>query len=169
MCFGEEGEVEKEIPAWDEAVPGRVKFGVQLNAEQRAELEALLQKYADAFSDTPGKTHLVEHYIETVQTRPVKVPPYRIPHAYRKLFEGELQEMLKHKIIEPSTSEWAAPILPIKKKDGTWRFCVDFRRLNSLSRLDAYPMPRVDELIDRLGQRDSSVRLTLLEGIGRYP
>ena len=120
VCFGEEGEVEKEIPAWDEAVPGRVKFGVQLNAEQRAELETLLQKYADAFSDTPGKTHLVEHYIETEQTRSVKVPPYRIPHAYRKLFEGELQEMLKHKIIEPSTSEWAAPILPIKKKDGTW-------------------------------------------------
>ena len=169
VCFGEEGEVEKEIPAWDEAVPGRVKFGVQLNAEQRAELEALLQKYADAFSDTPGKTHLVEHYIETEQTRPVKVPPYRIPHAYRKLFEGELQEMLKHKIIEPSTSEWAAPILPIKKKDGTWRFCVDFRRLNSLSRLDAYPMPRVDELIDRLGQARFISTIDLTRGYWQIP
>ncbi|KAL5494291.1 hypothetical protein EMCRGX_G015592 [Ephydatia muelleri] len=143
VCFGEEGE--------------------------RAELEALLQKYADAFSDTPGKTHLVEHYIETEQTRPVKVPPYRIPHAYRKLFEGELQEMLKHKIIEPSTSEWAAPILPIKKKDGTWRFCVDFRRLNSLSRLDAYPMPRVDELIDRLGQERFISTIDLTRGYWQIP
>ena len=88
LCFGEEGEVEKEIPAWDEAVPGRVKFGVQLNAEQRAELEALLQKYADAFSDTPGKTHLVEHYIETEQTRPVKVPPLQDPARIQKAVRG---------------------------------------------------------------------------------
>ena len=77
--------------------------------------------------------------------------------------------MLKHDIIEPSNSEWASPILPIRKKDGSWRFCVDFRRLNTLSKLDAYPMPRIDELIDRLGQARFISTIDLTRGYWQIP
>ncbi|KAL5491649.1 hypothetical protein EMCRGX_G016981 [Ephydatia muelleri] len=93
----------------------------------------------------------------------------RIPYAYRKLFKGEVEEMLKHDIIEPSNSEWASPILPIRKKDGSWRFCVDFRHLNTLSKLDAYPMPRIDELIDRLGQARFISTIDLTRGYWQIP
>ena len=78
--------------------------------------------------------------------------PYRLPHAYRDTVRKDLQDMEESGIIEPSTSEWAAPIVLVKKKDGTLRFCVDYRKLNSRSQSDAYPMPRIDELIDQLGQ-----------------
>lgn len=64
----------------------------------------------------------------------------------------DLQEMEPKGITEPSTSEWAAPIVLVEKKDGTLRFCVDYRKLNSLSQANAYPMPRIDELIDQLGK-----------------
>ena len=60
--------------------------------------------------------------------------------------------MLEAGIMEPSSSEWAAPIVLVKKKDGTLRFCLDYRRLNAVSRVYPYPMPRIDELLDRLGK-----------------
>ena len=64
----------------------------------------------------------------------------------------ELEEMEKYGIIEKSSSDWSSPIVLAKKKDGTLRFCIDFRRLNSVSKADAYPMPRVDDLLDQVGQ-----------------
>ena len=62
----------------------------------------------------------------------------------------ELKEMLNQGIIEPSVSEWAAPIVPIVKKDGFLRLCVDYRHLNATSQTNAYPMPRIDDLINQL-------------------
>ena len=66
-------------------------------------------------SNTPGQTTLTEHRIETGTARPVKLPPHRIPHAYRGAVEKEIQEMLEEGIIEPSMSEWCSPIIPVKK------------------------------------------------------
>ena len=80
--------------------------------------------------------------------RPVRLPPYRLPQAYRSDVHQELQEMLTQKIIEPSTSEWEAPIVLVKKKDGSLWLCVDYQQLNSASLTDAYPMPRIDDMID---------------------
>ena len=63
----------------------------------------------------------------------------------------EIKDMLEHSIIELSSSKWSAPIVIVPKKDKSLRICVDYRRLNSISEMDAYPMPRIDEVIDRLG------------------
>ena len=72
--------------------------------------------------------------------------------AYRDIVKTELEEMEKDGIIERSASEWAFPIVLVKKKDGSLRMCVDYRRLNAISDTDAYPMPRVDDMIDALGK-----------------
>ena len=76
----------------------------------------------------------------------------RLPHAYRELVHKEIQEMLDEGMIEPSSSEWTSPIVLVNKKDGTLRLCVDYRQLNAGSQMDEYPMPRIDDLIDRLGK-----------------
>ena len=102
---------------------------------------------------SPGKTDLVEHRIHTPESaRPVHQPPYRLPYAYREGVKKELQEMLPAEIIEPSLSEWSSPLVVVHKEDGSLRLCVDYRRLNTVTQPDAYPMPRVDELLDRLGK-----------------
>ena len=77
--------------------------------------------------------------------------------------------MLKHGVIERSCSDWASPLVTVRKKDGSLRLCVDYRRLNGLSRADAYPIPRVDDLIDRVGQARFISTLDLTKGYWQVP
>ena len=72
----------------------------------------------DVFSTKPGKTELIEQHIETGHTKPIKLPTYRVPQAFQAMVRQELKEMLNQGIIEPSVSEWAAPIVPIVKRMG---------------------------------------------------
>ena len=123
-----------------------------LSPDQRASLQGVLVEFADVFQDKPWRTLVVEHTIETGSAPPVKPPPYRLPQAYRQAVKAELEEMISSRIIEPAASEWGAPIVPVKKRDGSLRICVDYRRLNQISVSDAYPMPRVDDLIDQVGK-----------------
>ena len=100
------------------------------------ELQALLNNFSSVFSDKPGRTNMAEHSIVTDQTLPVRRPPYRLPHAYKELVKKELEDMLENDIIETTSSEWASPIVMVKKKDGSLRMCVDYRRLNAVSHID---------------------------------
>ena len=83
--------------------------------------------------------------------------------------KAEIEEMLKQGLIEPSTSEWSSPVVLVKKKDGTMRLCVDYCRLNDVSESDAYPMPRIDELIDRLGKSCFITAIDLTRGHWQVP
>ena len=97
-----------------------------------------------------GQTHIVQHEIKTGDTNPIKLPPRRIPIFKRQTVDQEIDKMLEQGIIEPSDSPWSAPICLVKKKDGSCRFCVDFRKLNAVTLKDAYPLPRIDDTLDSL-------------------
>lgn len=116
-----------------------------------------------------GHTSLVEHRIESRTATPVKLPPYRILYAYRDSVDKELQEILDTGIIEPSRSAWASPIVTVKNKDGNIRLCLDYQRLNSVTTPDTYPMPRIDELIHRLGTSKYITTLDLSRGYWQVP
>ena len=118
---------------------------------------------------TPGRTNLTEHSINTGTAPPIRLPPYQIPYAYREAVREELEEMKKSGVIEPSHGEWSSPIVVVKKKDGNIRMCVDFRRLNSVTPADAYPMPRADELIDKIGKAKYITTLDLSKGYWQVP
>nr|XP_015210947.1 PREDICTED: uncharacterized protein LOC107078390 [Lepisosteus oculatus] len=136
---------------------------------QKQKLQEFLSQNKDVFSRTPGRTHLVQHKIVTEPGEKVRLPPYRVPEAKRKLIKEEVGKMLEMGIIEESHSEWASPIVLIPRPDGTIRFCNNFKRLNEISRFDAYPMPCIDELIERLGNARYISTLDLTKGYWQVP
>lgn len=81
----------------------------------------------------------------------------------------EVKEMLQCGVIEPSSSEWCSPVVIVFKKDGSLRICIDFRRLNAISEFDAYPMPRVDELLEKVGAAKYITTLDLCKGYLQVP
>ena len=171
-CFSEEyQEDELEIPSWRGGESEKiVRMGEELDSKQRAELtELLIGKFARVMSDKPGRTSLYEHRIETDNAKPVRSPPYRLPHAYRERVRKELIDMEKGGIIEPTCSDWASPIVVDIKKNGELRLCVDFRKVNAVTRVDAYLMPRIDYLIDGLGKASLITTLDLTTGYWQIP
>ena len=116
-------------------------------------MEHLLDKHQDIFAKSAsdlGLTTQVEHKIETGSATPVKQLPRRLPNSLRSAVEEQVEEMLENNIIKPSNSPWSSPIVLVRKKDGTWRFCIDFRKLNDVTVKDAFPLPQVADLVDTL-------------------
>lgn len=148
-----------------------VPMGDQLSSAQRQELMELVDQSRDGFSSEPGHTDLVEHNIITEPGIKVKLRPYRIPEARREAVRTEVKMMLEADIIEESNSEWCSPIVLVPKLDGKTRFCNDFRKVrpNEISKFDAYPMHRIDELIERLGTAHFISTLDLTKGYWQVP
>ncbi len=133
-----------------------------LTAEQRRQILECIPE--QLFLDTPGRTNLVQHHIHLKDSKPIRQPIYRVPERLLQVMKQELELMQELEVIEPSFSEWNNPIVLIPKKDGSLRFCLDFRKLNSVSKFDPYPMPRVDELVEKLGKAKFLTTLDLCKG-----
>ena len=124
-----------------------------LSSEGKKRLQDVITAYSDIFSRYDGDighTHLVEHTIDTGGASPIRQPPRRIPVSVRAEIEEQKERMLRDGIIEPSTSAWSSPVVLARKKDGTFRFCVDLRAVNAVTKGHAHPLPRVDSTLDCL-------------------
>lgn len=120
----------EDVPVWSEAADSEVEkfvFGERLSEQQHDEFSALLHNYSSVTKDVPGRTTLVEHHIRTGEARSIRLHPYRNPYAYREVVKQEIDQMLEQGLIEPSSSERSAPIVLVKKKDGSVRLCVDLQ------------------------------------------
>lgn len=118
-----------------------------------SELVTLLHSFAHVFEKPrglPPQRSLDHRIVLPANTPPVRVRPYRYPFAKKDAIESIVQEMLTEGIIQPSSSPFSAPVILVKKKDGTWRFCTDYRALNAVTIKDTFPIPTVDELLDEL-------------------
>lgn len=140
-----------------------------LNNQQQQQLTEVLQSFPSLFQKRPGRTEILTHNIILKDTTPIRQKPYRVPEKMVEQLKTEIKTMLEMGIIEPSKSEWSSPILLVPKKDGGVRFCTDFRKLNSVSCFDSYPMPRIDELIERLGKASFMTTLDLCKGYWQVP
>ena len=124
-----------------------------LDESQQAQLRSLVQEYRDIFASSPeelGRTNIVQHRIDTGDQPPIRQRPYRVSDTQRGIIEEHITDTLNRGIIQAIISPWSSPIILVKKKDGTDRFVVDFRRLNSITRKDSYALPRVDDALDAL-------------------
>ena len=146
-----------------------IQFGRQLIGSQREQIKKLLSQFPSVNRNTPGITHKMTHRIRTTDCIPIRQKPYRIPQAYREEVLKELEEMEKQGIIEKSESEWASPLVIVTKKDGGVRLCVDYRKLNQETKFDAYPMPRIEELLDEIGKAKFITTLDLAKGYWQVP
>ena len=106
--------------------------------------------FAKSDSDI-GKTGLVQHHINTGNNPPIRERPRRFPPKEQEEINRQVQDMLQNDRIEPSDSPWSSNVVLVKKKEGSKRFCVDYRRLNHLTIKDSYPIPRIDDSLDALG------------------
>ncbi|GFX74346.1 retrovirus-related Pol polyprotein from transposon 412 [Trichonephila clavipes] len=125
----------------------------ELSPEQKSSAERLFQEFEDVFSRNSsdiGHTTVTQHRIDTANHPPIKQHPRRLPFAKQEEVGTLLREMQENDIIEPSSSPWASPIVLVRKKDGSTRFCVDYRKLNDVTKKDSYPLPRIDDTLDTL-------------------
>ena len=120
--------------------------------QEKEKLLALLELYADVIGgdNDLGCTKVLHHNIDTGHASPIRQPVRRLSLPAKEKVKKLLEEMLQKNVISPSTSPWASPIVLVHKKDGSTRFCVDYRKVNCLTRKDAYPIPKIDETLDTL-------------------
>ena len=121
--------------------------------EARVAIDRLhsVQSAFSAPGEPLGRTDRVRHKVDTGDVPPVKLPYRRLPIAKKSAMEEEVDSMLRENIIQPSESPWSSPVVMVTKKDGSCRFCIDYRKLNGVTRKNAYPLPRIDECLESLG------------------
>ena len=113
----------------------------------------LIRRYATVFarnSQEVGHVRLMKVGIDVQGHPPIRVKPYRVSPTERNIIKAEVEKMLQAGIIEPSTSEWASPVVLVPKPDGSVRFAIDFRKLNEVTRKEVYPMPNIQDYLDVL-------------------
>jgi len=144
----------------------------ELNEEQRSKVKALLVRHRTIISTGEhdiGRTHLVEHRIDTGEHRPIRQPLRRHPFQHLEWIDDEVAKMQEHGIVEPAASPWASNIVLVQKKDGSLCFCVDYRRLNSVTYKDSYPLPLIDNCLNALSGWSWYSTLDLRSGYYNIP
>lgn len=112
-------------------------IAADLPSTQRSELLALLRDFRSSFDcaqPSLGRTTSVTHHIDTGSHAPLRQRPYRVSAAERRIINEQVDDMLTRGVIQPSQSPWSSPVVLVRKKDGSIRFCVDYRRLNKITR-----------------------------------
>lgn len=125
----------------------------EISKKDRNSFDDMVIQFHDVFSTGPldfGRTTLTYHHINTGDTAPIKQLPRRVPIAKKKEMEDLISDMSQRNVIQPSQSPWSSPVVLVRKKDGSTRFCVDYRRLNDVTIKDSYPLPRMDDILSTL-------------------
>jgi hypothetical protein len=127
-------------------------------------VQEFLDVFSTEFSGLPPERE-VEFGIECILgTGPISKAPYRMAPAELKELKVQLQELVDKGFIRPNSSPWGAPVLFVKKKDGTLRMCIDYRELNKVTIKNKYPLPRIDDLLDHLQGASAFSKIDLLSG-----
>ncbi len=138
-----------------------------LHPDEKAQLADTLVEFQDVFANDDedlGCFKGVQHKIPTGDSKAIRQPSRRTPLGFQAEEEDHLRKLLKNGTVVPSTSEWASPVVLVRKKDGGLRWCVDYRKINDVTRKDAFPLPRVEDCLDTLSGASLFSTLDLQSG-----
>ena len=179
-CVGQEAEkeedTESEVRLGNDQQPIKLQNSQILNdldtklshlpSVERKELAEVITQYREVFPDVPSKTNLIEHDVDVGDSAPIKQHPYRVSPMKKELLDKEVQYMLENDIIEESQSNWSSPCILVPKHDGRFRFCTDFRKVNDETKSDSFPIPKIADCIDQIGNAST---FDMLKGYWQVP
>ena len=140
-----------------------------LEPSQQEELKQLIHEYEHLFPDIPTRTDKIYHDVIVEDSKPVKQHPYRMNPLKRKYLQDEVKYLLENDFIEPSQSNYSSPCILVPKSNGTYRMCTDDRKVNSVTNTDSFPIPRIDDCIDKVGNSKYVTKFDLLKGFWQVP
>jgi len=146
-----------------------VQINPELSTEQQEQVKELIAQFSDIFTDVPKVTNLGEHAIKLTSLEPIRSRPYPLPYALREIVDKEIETMLQLGVIEPSTASYAAPIVMVKKSDGSNRICIDYRKLNKVTVFDPEPMPQAEEIFAELAGSNFLSKFDFAKGYWQVP
>lgn len=144
---------------WEDVVINK-----NLESEKIGQVRELLRKFENIFFDVPGRTNLMTWDFHLATTRPIYMRQYPIPLAVQDVVEEEISKILELGVIEKCTSSYNAPVVIVKKKDGSNRLCVDYRRLNDATMTNVEPIPRIDVTFAKAGHGRFFSKLDVAKG-----
>ena len=135
-----------------------------LDQTQRDELKMLILEYEHLFPDIPTRNDQIYHDVDIEGSKQIKQHPCRINPMTLQYLREEIQFLLDIDFIEPSQSDWSSPYILVPKPGGTFRMCTDYRKMNSVTKTNSFPVPRIDDCIDSIGQANYVTKFDLLKG-----
>ena len=148
------------------------KLGEGLSERERIRLLDLLHEYEYCFHPAQLKAEKAngfKHPIDTGQSLPIRTNPRRVAPAEKAIIREQVADMLSSNVIEPSCSPWSSPVILVRKKDNSVRFCIDYRKLNKITIKDVYPLPRVDDVLESLAGSSFFSIIDLYKGYWQLP
>ncbi|GFV19767.1 retrovirus-related Pol polyprotein from transposon 412 [Trichonephila clavipes] len=140
-----------------------------LHDKQMDRLRDLLNKYSKCFSNNPGLTNLVEHEIQLVSDQPVRTKAYRMSHRQNEILKNEINRMLKLGIIEVGESDYMSPMILVEVAGKEPRPCVDYRKLNGIIRTEYFPLPNIEERVEKVSAAKFITVFDLSKGYWQIP
>ena len=165
----EDEDVDLNLPGGQTETYKDIKYSPHLSEEQLQQAQTLVKEYQDIFTDKPGTTMMEEHRIQLTTSEPVKQRPYPLPYSMREIVNKEIKQMLEDGIIEKTDSPYASPIVMVKKTDGTYRLCIDYRKLNRITIFDGEPMPSMVDIFSGLIHENIFSKFDLSKGFWQIP
>ena len=141
-----------------------------LTPDRRSQLQELLNEHKAVCADEPGICKTAEHDVELLpNTPPIRQQYYRVGPEKLRLMKEEVAYLLRNGLAKPSSSPWASPCILVPKPNGKVRLCTDFRKVNSVTIKDSYPLPRIDDIIDAVGNAKFLTQIDLVKGYYQIP
>lgn len=141
----------------------------KLGSSKIADLTQLIEEFRTTFSDRPGKTSLLVHDIELTENQPVRSRPYRVSPRQKAIIETEIKRILELGVIEPGESDFTSPLILVEAPGKDPRPCIDYRKLNAITRDQTYPIPNIEERVEVVSAAKFISTLDLVRGYWQVP